>query len=167
MSGRVHSLGVSTITATGFEQHEEARETATRLVFLTEASDPRAPSSSHSLDGIDEVQFCRGARDVNRRGRTLTLSFPDRRMSAAHGSLKRHGARWILDVPASKNGAVIDGAVASRAMLSDGSIFELGYSFFVLRDERLLRPLPSHLIGDVGVPQLPRWPARSSPRSPR
>jgi transcriptional regulator of acetoin/glycerol metabolism len=137
-----------------------------RLVFIANAEHPRTPSSSHALDDLDEVQFRRGERGVERHRRTLTLSFPDGRMSSAHGSLRRQGGRWILQDLRSKNGAIVDGAAARSAVLVDGSMVELGHSFFVFRQSTLERDLPSHLVGDVLAGQLPAWPTGMATFSP-
>ncbi len=138
-----------TITRDGDASPVVAERIATRLVFLASADDLALPSSSHMLDGLDEVRFLRGSRDVARTEHSLVLAFPDRRMSSNNGALVRHGDRWVLNDPASKNGAVIDGAVTRRAVLRDGAVLELGHSFFVFRHGRLAA-IPPHLEGDVG-----------------
>jgi len=139
---------VPTITRDGAPAPDAVARDVARLVFLASADDLALPSSSHVLEGLDEVRFVRGPRDATRGARALVLAVPDRRMSSTNGALVRHGDRWVLEDPSSKNGAVLDGVVARRGVLRDGAILELGHSFFVFRQSRLAA-LPAHLAGDV------------------
>jgi transcriptional regulator with GAF, ATPase, and Fis domain len=161
-------VNASTITAEAFgaEAARGSGRLAARIVFVADADNLRTTTSSHSLDDLDEVRFGRGPRGAERERRTLTLRFPDGRMSSAHGSLQLRGGRWILEDLHSKNGAIVDGAVARSAVLADGSVFELGHSCFVFRQARLERELPPHLAGDVAADQLPEWPAGMATFSP-
>jgi transcriptional regulator with PAS, ATPase and Fis domain len=147
-----------------------AGRTSTRLVFIADADNLDVPSSSHALDDLDAVWFRRGARTVERTiteaGRTLTLGFPDGRMSSLHGSLRRRDERWILEDPSSKNGAVVDGAVVRKAVLRDGAVVELGRSFFVFREVTLAGELLAHFTDDVDVAHLPPWPDGMATFSP-
>jgi transcriptional regulator of acetoin/glycerol metabolism len=144
-----------TLTRDGDPSPLAADRLVARLVFLASADDLAMPSSSHVLDGLDEVRFVRGPRAATRAARSLVLASPDRRMSSVNGALVRRGDRWVLDDPASKNGAVVDGIVTRRQVLRDGTILELGHSFFVFRQSRLTA-IPPHLEGDVD--QLPSGP---------
>jgi transcriptional regulator with GAF, ATPase, and Fis domain len=155
------------MTADSFEAEASSQGCeSTRLVFVATAEDPRCGSSSHALDDVDEVRFRRGARAVERGRRVLTLSFPDPRMSSLHGSLHAQGGRWILDDATSKNGSIVDGGVARRSVLVDGSLLELGHSFFVFRKSTLAREPPPHLARDVDAEHLPRWPSGMATFSP-
>src|SRR5262249_20239582 len=80
-----------TITRDGDPAPAAAERAPARLVFLASADDLAMPSSSHVLDGLDEVRFVRGPRSVARAERSLVLAFPDRRMSSVNGALVRHG----------------------------------------------------------------------------
>jgi transcriptional regulator with GAF, ATPase, and Fis domain len=137
----------------------EPARTTTRLVFIANADAPELPSSSHALDDVDEVRFGRGERLFERTeidgARVLVVRLPDDRMSTNHGTLRRKDARWVLDDPASKNGAVVAGVATRHAALRDGSVVELGHSFFVLRDSRS----PSPLAPDVDARDLVGRPA--------
>jgi sigma-54 dependent transcriptional regulator, acetoin dehydrogenase operon transcriptional activator AcoR len=161
-------VSASTITAEAFgtEASRGSGRLAARLVFVANAEDLRTTTSSHALDDLDEVRFGRGPRGAERKRRTLTLSFPDGRMSSEHGALQLQGGRWILEDLRSKNGAIVDGAAVRSAVLVDGSVFELGYSCFVFRQTKLERELPPHLAGDVLAEQLPAWPAGMATFSP-
>jgi len=153
-----------TITRDGDAAPEAVERVAARLVFLASADDLAMPSSSHVLEGLDEVRFVRGPRDAKRTERSLVLAFPDRRMSSVNGALVRHGDRWVLDDPTSKNGAVIDGVITRRGGLHDGAIIELGHSFFVFRQQKLMA-IPPHLEGDVDrLPPSPPGLATFAPR---
>ena len=133
-----------------------SKRRTTRLVFLLDSAYPLAPSSCHVLDDIDEVHFGRGVRAVERAlidgKRVLVLRFSDDRMSRTHGVLARVGAEWFLVDPTSKNGLVVDGEAVRRAKIADGTIFELGHSFFLLRESDAAR-VPAHLAGDVDAGQ--------------
>ena len=102
------------------------------LVLIATPDVPEVASARHLLDDVDEVRFGRGPNAAIRTGRTLELRVPDPRMSSDHGKLVRGLVGWVLDDPQSKNGAVVDGAVTRRAILADGTIFELGHTFFAL-----------------------------------
>jgi sigma-54 dependent transcriptional regulator, acetoin dehydrogenase operon transcriptional activator AcoR len=156
----------STITGDGLgDAVGSSGQRHARLVFLADADDPGQPSSVHALDQIDEVRFRRGARAVERRAAVLSLSFPDARMSSEHGRLVRSEARWVLDDPASKNGAIVDGVLARRASLGDGAVIELGHSFFLFR-QSVIAALPGHLAGDLAAAGLPAWPPGMATFSP-
>jgi transcriptional regulator with GAF, ATPase, and Fis domain len=138
---------------------------ATRLVFLADVENPELASSSHALDEIDEVRFHRGDRSIERTGRVLKLGFPDARMSSDHGRLIRHDRRWVVDDPASKNGTLVDGAVARRTILGSTALLELGRTFLWFAHSQVDK-VPSHLTGDVDASQLPAWPAGMTTFSP-
>src|SRR5262245_29883734 len=103
--------------------------------MLTISDEPTITSSRHLLAEIDEVRFGRGAREARRSvvtgKRVLELRIPDRRMSSDHGRRYRGAAGWILDDPGSKNGAVVDGVLTRRAVVNEGSLLELGHTFFL------------------------------------
>jgi DNA-binding NtrC family response regulator len=138
-----------------------SRGFTTRLVFLLATDDPLSPSSSHALDDVDEVRFGRGPRTIERTEidgkRTLVLKFPDGLMSRTHGVLARVSAEWFFADETSKNGVVVDGETVRRARIADGTLFELGRSFFMLRESAAVR-VPAHLAGDVDAGQLPHGP---------
>ncbi len=106
------------------------------LVLLATADDATVASSRHLLDDIDEVWFGRGARATVRAirdgVRILELRVPDPRMSSEHGKLLRGPEQWVLEDPSSKNGIVVDGATTRRALIGDGTLFELGHTFFAV-----------------------------------
>jgi DNA-binding NtrC family response regulator len=132
-----------------------------QLVLVANSDDPRAASSRHLLDEIDEVRFGRGDRSARRftagaRG-VLELRMPDRRMSSSHGRLVRAPSGWVLDDPESKNGAVVDGAVTRRSVIGDGSVVELGHTFFVFRNAAVEHGAASDVSDDelrAGAPTL-------------
>jgi len=149
-----------TITSDSLGQGRAGAEprASAQLILLAVSDDPAVPSSRHVLDGIDEVRFGRGPREVRREssaGRpVLTLRVPDQRMSTEHGRLVRGPDAWVLDDPGSKNGAVVDGARTRRIALRDGAVIELGHCFFLYRDT----PLEDGAPADVAADQL-RAPA--------
>ena len=116
---------------------EPAPKAAPQLVMVMNCEDPRAASSRHLLDEVDEVRFGRAERSVRRfaagERRVLELRLPDRRMSSQHGRLVRGPSGWLLEDPESKNGAVVDGTLSRRAAVGDGTVLELGHTLFVFR----------------------------------
>ena len=111
------------------------------LILLASSDDPRLPSSRHVLDEIDVVRFGRGPREVRRHvdggQRVLALQVPDRRMSSSHGCLRRGPTGWQLDDPQSKNGVVVNGTLTRRTAIGDGSLIELGHTFFLFHSAPL------------------------------
>jgi transcriptional regulator with AAA-type ATPase domain len=151
------TLGAVDETITNaFEVKPPRERHLTRLVFLTNADDPRIASSYHSLEDLDEVRFHRGPRAVARTCRTLSLTFDDARMSSSHGSLQLQDGRWVLEDPSSKNGTLVNGAIMRWAELADGSVFELGRCFFMFRTSMLAGDPPSQFAGDIEARELPR-----------
>ncbi|WP_428266862.1 sigma 54-interacting transcriptional regulator [Haliangium sp.] len=104
------------------------------LCLVLEAERPRAPSSGHLLTDVHEVRVGRGsARRVERSGGVLTISVPDRWMSAQHARISASFGRWILEDTGSRNGCFVAGARVGRHELRDGDVLELGRSFFYFR----------------------------------
>jgi transcriptional regulator with GAF, ATPase, and Fis domain len=122
----------------GRPEDESAPSARPQLVLVAISDEPQASSSRHLLDDVDEVRFGRGERSVQRQliegRRVLELRIPDRRMSSSHGRLVRSPSGWLLDDPESKNGAVVDGVITRRLVISDGAVIELGHTFFVFRN---------------------------------
>jgi DNA-binding NtrC family response regulator len=123
-----------------------------QLVLIANSDDPQAPSSRHLLEDVHEVRFGRGERASQRvdNGRVLELRIPDRRMSSRHGRMIRTPTGWMLDDPESKNGAVVDGTVTRRWLIEDGSMIELGHTFFAFRHA----PVERHATRDVSDGEL-------------
>jgi DNA-binding NtrC family response regulator len=139
----------------GRPEQEAAPSAQPQLVLVAISDEPQGPSSRHVLDDIDEVKFGRGERSVQRLAvdgrRVLELRIPDRRMSSSHGRLVRGSSGWLLDDPESKNGAVVDGAVTRRLVISDGAVIELGHTFFVFRNAAVERSTATD-IDDTALP---------------
>ena len=129
----------------------------TRLVFLADAEAPWTPSSSHTLDELDEVRFRNGTRAVERRGSRLVLAFADPRISRSHGRLTRTDAGWLLQDEESTNGCVVDGVKTRQTLLADGALLQLGRSMFRFCRSKVAA-VPTHLAADVDVDGLPAWP---------
>jgi DNA-binding NtrC family response regulator len=127
----------------GRPEDESAPSARPQLVLVAISDEPQASSSRHLLDDVDEVRFGRGERSVQRQliegRRVLELRIPDRRMSSSHGRLIRSPSGWLLDDPESKNGAVVDGVITRRLVISDGAVIELGHTFFVFRNAAVER----------------------------
>lgn len=112
---------------------------APSLVVAFECDRPLTLPSRHSLANTDLVLLGRGkAREIARTPgateRTLTISVPDRRMSAAHARLTSALERWVLEDAGSRNGTRVNGNPISRHVLCDGDLVELGHSFFLYQE---------------------------------
>jgi len=122
-------------TVTIGEAPPAARGPAALFAVLT-AEEPLslAASTRHLLADVAEVEVRRGdGRAVHRSGGRLVVSLPDKRLSAPHARLGLEGGFWHVADLGSKNGVLVNGARADRAVLGDGDVLELGYSFFVFR----------------------------------
>ncbi len=145
----------STITSSlpGLRPEARTESEHSMLVRLSLTDDPGVPSAYHLLDDIDEVRFGRGrlAAHRGREGgrRVLRIEVPDGRMSSDHGRLVRGPAGWVLDDPASKNGAIVDGALVRSTLVSDGALIELGHTLFAFRCAVMRDPSTSGLAGDL------------------
>src|SRR5687767_8601034 len=51
-------------------------------------------------------------------------------MSSRHARIEPSFGRWVLTDTESKNGSIVDGHTTKRAVLTDGSIIELGHTLF-------------------------------------
>lgn len=113
----------------------------TPFLFLAlESARPLAGSARYDLRAIDEVRLGRGsargaARSASESCRTLALSTPDTRMSAAHARVARLGGRWVLEDVGSKNGVRIGGARVTRHVLVPGEVFETGGTFWCFHED--------------------------------
>ena len=138
----------STTQSGGGYGETEDRDEPAQLVLLGICDQLNARSSRHLLTGLDEVHFGRGDRELTRTGRILRLRIPDPRMSGNHGKLLRVANAWVLDDPDSKNGVVVDGGLTRRAVVNDGTVFELGHTFFVFRNAPVEADAPADLDED-------------------
>lgn len=104
-----------------------------RLVALLTAEHAgRLTSSSHSLDGIDEVLLGRGERaGYERVGRRLILRRPDRRMSSEHAKMVRTQNGWVAIDLDSKNGTLVGGVRGTNHPIDDQSLIEVGQTFLL------------------------------------
>jgi transcriptional regulator with GAF, ATPase, and Fis domain len=112
-----------------------------------------AGTSRHALGGVTQVLLGRGReREVERRsgpgGDELVVRVPDRWMSSQHARIEASFGRWILFDAGSKNGTVVNGTAADRAVLRDGDLIELGHTLFWFRERVALAaddPVDLHL----------------------
>ncbi|MBL8620291.1 MAG: sigma 54-interacting transcriptional regulator [Myxococcales bacterium] len=129
---------VETVTLVRDDDGRAAGETAQLIVALA-ADQPRAASSRHLLDDVDQVELGRGAvRDVERRTsggrRRLTVRLADAAASEQHARLTRvHGA-WIVEDLGAKNRTFVNGRAVSRATVADGDVLEIGRTLVLFRD---------------------------------
>jgi transcriptional regulator with AAA-type ATPase domain len=116
------------------------------LVLVLECGRPRAGSVRYRLNELTGIALGRGPeRRAERAGTELTVRVPDKWMSSRHARIEPSFGRWVLTDTESKNGSIVDGHTTKRAVLTDGSLIELGHTLFVFF-ERL--PI------DLDAPQL-------------
>jgi transcriptional regulator of acetoin/glycerol metabolism len=102
------------------------------LVLVLECSRPRAGSVRYRLTDLTGVALGRGPdRRAERSGTELTIRVPDKWMSSRHARIEPSFGRWVLTDTESKNGTIVDGHTTKRAVLTDGSLIELGHTLFI------------------------------------
>jgi hypothetical protein len=102
------------------------------LVLVLECARPRAGSVRYRLSELTGVALGRGGdRRAEREGTELTIRVPDKWMSSRHARIEPSFGRWVLTDTESKNGSIVDGHTTKRAVLTDGSLIELGHTLFV------------------------------------
>jgi pSer/pThr/pTyr-binding forkhead associated (FHA) protein len=101
------------------------------LVLAFECGRPRAGSVRYRLNELTAVNLGRGAeRRAEKAGGELTIRIPDKWMSSKHAKIEPSFGRWVLVDTESKNGTIVDGHTTKRAVLTDGSLIELGHTLF-------------------------------------
>ncbi|WP_394847223.1 sigma 54-interacting transcriptional regulator [Pendulispora brunnea] len=110
------------------------------LFLVLESLKPLAPPVRISLSGVAQVVFGRGSsRAIGRQqpGNPIQLSvrMADPWLSSMHARLTYVLRRWILEDAGSKNGCTVQGVRQTQAQLEDGDIIELGYTFFIFRED--------------------------------
>jgi DNA-binding NtrC family response regulator len=135
------------------------------LILVLECSRPRAGSVRYRLNDLTGVALGRGSeRRAERTGTELTVRVPDKWMSSRHARIEPSFGRWVLTDTESKNGTIVDGHTTKRAVLTDGSLIELGHTLLIFFERMsidadapgMLELLPSE--GPVGFTTLmPAW----------
>ncbi len=113
-----------------------ANEAELYLAFRCEA--PLAPSSRHDLGAVDEVLIGRGdderiVRETDGGVRRLVVRLADPRTSSSHVRLVRLRGGWELEDAGSKNGTIVNGAIAKKQRLGDRDVIELGRTLILFR----------------------------------
>src|SRR3954468_9995045 len=102
------------------------------LVLAFECGRPRAGSVRYRLSDLTMVNLGRGSeRRAEKTGTELTVRVPDKWMSSKHARIEPSFGRWVLVDTESKNGSIVDGHTTKRAVLTDGSLIELGHTLFI------------------------------------
>jgi transcriptional regulator with AAA-type ATPase domain len=135
------------------------------LVLVLECGRPRAGSVRYRLNDLGVVVLGRGAeRRAEKAGSELTVRVPDKWMSSKHARIEPSFGRWVLVDTESKNGSIVDGHSTKRAVLTDGSIIELGHTLFIFFERMPIdadAPALYELVPDQGIPGLmtlePGW----------
>ena len=108
------------------------------LFVVIEGERPRAGGARYGLDQCGEVVLGRGTareatRTVSGRTRRLTIALPDRRLSALHARLTWSGTQWVFEDAGSRNGSLVNGRPASRVVLADRDVIQVGHTILLLR----------------------------------
>ncbi len=135
------------------------------LVLAFECGRPRAGSMRFRLAELSAIAIGRGVdRKAEKTGNELTVRVPDKWMSSRHARIEPSFGRWVLTDTESKNGSIVDGHTTKRAVLTDGSLIELGHTLFVFFERMLIEadaPPLVELVPDqvpVGLSTLvPAW----------
>jgi DNA-binding NtrC family response regulator len=117
------------------------------LYVVAECDRPSATSSRHRLGAVDTVALTRAKeRGLSRTGAdgTLTLGFPDKRMSVNHALLRRSLGRWVLEDQGSKNGTWVNGSPLRRCVLRKGDVVQTGHTLLLFTEDEAknLQDLP-------------------------
>src|SRR5450432_3849122 len=133
---RIHAVGDTHGTTLSIHADGKAGRSGPRpepvLVLVLECSRPRAGSVRYRLSDLTVVQLGRGPeRRAEKAGTELTVRVPDKWMSSKHARIEPSFGRWVLVDTESKNGSIVDGHTTKRAVLTDGSIIELGHTLFI------------------------------------
>ena len=100
-------------------------------MLALECARPYSGSTRYRLSDLTAVSLGRGAeRSAEQTGTELTIRVPDKWMSTRHARLEPSFGRWVLTDTESKNGSIVDGHTTKRAVLTDGSLIELGHTLF-------------------------------------
>jgi len=111
------------------------------LVLVLECGRPRAGSVRYRLSDLTAVALGRGPdRRAERSGTELTVRVPDKWMSSRHARIEPSFGRWVLTDTESKNGSIVDGHTTKRAVLTDGSLIELGHTLFIFFERLPVEP---------------------------
>ncbi|HUJ63234.1 MAG TPA: sigma 54-interacting transcriptional regulator [Kofleriaceae bacterium] len=137
------------------------------LVLALECGRPRAGSVRYRLHDLAVVHLGRGTdRRAEKAGGELTIRIPDKWMSSKHAKIEPSFGRWVLVDTESKNGSIVDGHTTKRAVLTDGSLIELGHTLFLFFERMPVddtAPALLELVPDGAVPGLatlvPAWQA--------
>ena len=102
------------------------------LVLVLECGRPRAGSVRYRLNELTGISLGRGPdRRAEKTGTEVTVRVPDKWMSSRHARIEPSFGRWVLTDTESKNGSIVDGHTTKRAVLTDGSLIELGHTLFL------------------------------------
>src|SRR5882724_4616254 len=108
--------------------------TSAGLFLCLSCHQPALGGARYLLADVDEILIRRGDElSSRRRGRTLEIGLPDRRVSSAHARVARSAGAWVITDTGSKNGITVDGAQLQRAVLTDNCQIEIGHSLFLFR----------------------------------
>ena len=139
------------------------------LVLVLECGRPRAGSVRYRLSDLTVVSLGRGSeRRAEKAGTELTIRVPDKWMSSKHARIEPSFGRWMLVDTESKNGSIVDGHTTKRAVLTDGSLIELGHTLFIFFERMPINeeaPALLELTPDEGIPGLARSELAARARS--
>jgi sigma-54 dependent transcriptional regulator, acetoin dehydrogenase operon transcriptional activator AcoR len=135
------SLGITLSHEEGARRHAQGPSAEPVLILALECSRPHALSARYRLADLAAVTIGRGPdRRSERKGSPggapeLAIRVPDRWMSSRHARIEHSFGRWVLVDTDSKNGSIVDGITTRRAVLTDGSLVELGHTVFLFLEK--------------------------------
>jgi pSer/pThr/pTyr-binding forkhead associated (FHA) protein len=141
----MHAVGDAQGTTLSFHEDGKSGRVGPRpepvLVLVLECGRPRAGSVRYRLSELTGISLGRGAdRRAERAGTELTVRVPDKWMSSRHARIEPSFGRWVLTDTESKNGSIVDGHTTKRAVLTDGSLIELGHTLFLFFERLPIEP---------------------------
>ncbi|HEX4383379.1 MAG TPA: sigma 54-interacting transcriptional regulator [Myxococcales bacterium] len=113
------------------------------MTLLFQAEKPLQEPVRYSLVGKTKVFIGRGKAASSSEGKELRLQLDDEFVSSEHATIEKERGLWFLRDRDARNGTWVDGAEVGEYELRDGSVIEVGSSFFIFREADSLEESPS------------------------
>ncbi len=136
------TIADSTLSSSGDDAGGSRRLTSVLQIML-ECDRPAVAPTAVALSERVPVIIGRGAARTVIPGTTLRVEIPDSRMSSVHARLRYELGHWTIEDAGSKNGVLVRGQKTQRAVLVAGEPFEIGHTFFVLRESATVDAPPA------------------------
>ncbi|MDB4952949.1 MAG: Sigma-54 dependent transcriptional regulator [Myxococcales bacterium] len=123
------------------------------MFLLLQRDRPLEPSARYRL-GREVIALGRGTRGCVEHKARLEITVDDPWMSTAHAQIVREGKCWLLSDAGSRNGTLCNGVAATRTVLEDGDVIEVGRTFFLFRAALETPRDQRDLVDESELPQL-------------